>query len=167
MHHICCVWEHCDLPLHRRLWLQEKTHPYVLPSASPPLLPYSLTSWHLLRQEGLIIFLLHWLTHFITPPFFKILHCCPCLKCLCTAAPPNVTLCCLRGLCTDLTNFSWNDNHKQHFKHQIYLKVKWSGGHSRTRAWGTSFFPLLSHWLAIKSSGKLLSSSVALRHVSL
>lgn len=136
-----------------------------------PLLPYSPTSWHLLRQEGLIIFPLHRLTHFITPPFFKTLHCCLCLQCLCTAAPPNITLLCLRGLCTDLINFSWNDSHKQHFKHQIYLKAKWSGEHSTTRASGnTVFFSLwLSHWLAIKTSSywvPLCLSSV-LRYVSL
>lgn len=116
------------------------------PLLLPPLLPYSHTSWHLLRQEGLIVFPLHRLTRFITPPFFNILHRCPCLQCLCTAAPPNRTLVCLRGLCTDLINFPWNNSHKQPFKHQIYLKAKWSGEHSTTRAQGTWFFSLwLSH----------------------
>lgn len=116
------------------------------PLLLPPLLPYSHTSWHLLRQEGLIVFPLHRLTRFITPPFFNILHRCPCLQCLCMAAPPNRTLFCLRGLCTDLINFPWNNSHKQHFKHQIYLKAKWSGEHSTTRAQGTWVFSLwLSH----------------------
>lgn len=112
------------------------------PLLLPPLLLCSPTSWHLLRQAGLVISPLHRLTRFITPPFFKILHCVPCSQCLCTAALPNRAFLCLRGLCTDLINFSWNNSHNQHFKHQIYLKVKWSGEHSPTRAQGMCFFPL-------------------------
>lgn len=130
------------------------------PVLFPPLLQYSPTSWHLLRLEGLIFFPLHGLPQFITPPFFKIRHPCPCLQCLCTTAPSDITLFCLRCLCIDLINFPWNDNHKQHFKHQIYLKMKWSSEHSMTRAQGTCFYPWLSHWLAVKTSGKLLSFSV-------
>lgn len=63
------------------------------PLLFPPLLPYSPTSWHLLRQEGLIIFPLHRLTHFITLLFFKILPCCPCLQCLhCSTSKYNSPL---------------------------------------------------------------------------
>lgn len=120
--------------LHRRLWMQKKTHPYVLPSASPSsasILPHILALAQTRRSDNFPTSQVNSF-HFST-----ILQNSPLLPM--SAAPPNITLLCLRGLCTDLINFPWNDSHKQHFKHQIYLKAKWSGEHSTTRARGTCF----------------------------
>lgn len=121
-------------------WMQEqKRNPYVLPCAFPSsasVLPRILTLAQTQRSD---FFLLHMLVRFITPPFFKTHHPHLRLHYLCSTAPSNTTLLCLKWLCTDLINFPRHDNYKQHFKHQIYLKMKWSSEHSMTRAQETCF----------------------------